>query len=83
MKVTVELSGRDVAILKHDLKDIDEWVQRAVRGKVAACSTRLAQTGRALLAADGATMVPARDDDAIDAALAHPKYQNRAARKEE
>lgn len=80
LTVTVKLSRRDCAILGHDLLDVPEWVAGAVEGKINSCAKRLAAEGSRLLVADGADMVPTKQEALIDAALNHPAYLNRAAR---
>ena len=39
--ITINLTDADVACLNNDLLDIDDWIQKAVKGKVAQCRKRL------------------------------------------
>lgn len=84
LKITVDISDADVAVLKNDILDPDEWVQKAVAGKINQCRKRMANTARDVLIADKAVdTMPATTDGLIDAYMARPDYKNRAARDAE
>ena len=52
LTVTVSISDADELALKNDLMDIDEWVQKAVTGKINNCKKRMLQAGTAGLLKD-------------------------------
>ena len=67
----------------NDLLDIDDWVQKAVAGKINNCKKRMAVQATAVLKADSdVETMPATDDGLIAALLARDDYKNRAAREE-
>ena len=81
--ITVQVSTTDEKILLNDLLDIDDWVQKAVAGKINNCKKRMAIQATAVLKADSdVETMPATDDGLIAALLARDDYKNRAAREE-
>jgi hypothetical protein len=79
--VTVEISDHNENILLNDLLDIDDWVQKAVVGKINNCGKRMANEATQVLKADDSVeTMPATDDGLVAALLARPDYKNRAAR---
>ena len=79
--VTVEINDLNEKILLNDLLDIDDWVQKAVVGKINNSKTRMADNASAILKADDSVeSMPATDDGLIEALLARSDYKNRAAR---
>ena len=79
--VTVEINDLNEKILLNDLLDIDDWVQKAVVGKINNCKTRMADNASAILKADASVeTMPATDDGLVEALLARSDYKNRAAR---
>jgi len=81
LTITVQISDADQVALEHDLLDIDDWVQKAVAGKVNNCRKRMASEAQAALMADPAvTTMPADADGLVSALRARPEYKNRAAR---
>ena len=79
--VTVEINDLNEKILLNDLLDIDDWVQKAVVGKINNSKTRMADNASAILKADDSVeTMPATDDGLIEALLARSDYKNRAAR---
>ena len=82
--VTVEINDLNQKILLNDLLDIDDWVQKAVVGKINNSKTRMADNASAILKADDSVeTMPATDDGLIEALLARSDYKNRAARDSE
>ena len=82
--VTVEINDLNEKILLNDLLDIDDWVQKAVVGKINNSKTRMADNASAILKADDSVeSMPATDDGLIEALLARSDYKNRAARDSE
>lgn len=84
LEITVNISDDEVACLKNDLLDIDDWVQKAVTGKINRCRKRFVREWQPKLFADpAATTMPAKEDAFISAVLARPDYKDRAAREAE
>ena len=79
--ITVEINDLNQKILLNDLLSIDDWVQKAVVGKINNCKTRMADNASAILKADASVeTMPATDDGLVEALLARSDYKNRAAR---
>ena len=79
--VTVEISDHNEKVLLNDLLDVDDWVQKAVIGKINSCAKRMAVEATAVLKADDSVEnMPATDDGLITALLARDDYKNRAER---
>ena len=79
--VTVEINDHNEKVLLNDLLDIDDWVQKAVVGKINNCGKRMATQATAVLKADASVeTMPATDDGLITALLARDDYKNRAER---
>ncbi len=80
--ITVALSDDDEAALLHDLIDIDDWVQKAVRGKINSCTQRMAAEAQAVLIADPTvTSMPASQPELVRRLRMRADYKNRAARE--
>ncbi len=83
LKITVTINDDNQAILKHDLLDIDAWVQAAVTGKINNCTKRMAAEATEVLKADGSVeTMPATNVALCKALIARDGYKNRAARVE-
>ena len=81
LTITVNISDADEKAMLNDLLDIDDWVQKAVLGKINNCKKRMAQSATAVLKADASVeTMPATDDGLIAALLARDDYKNRAER---
>ena len=81
LTITVNISDADEKAMLNDLLDIDDWVQKAVLGKINNCKKRMAQSATAVLKADASVeTMPATDDGLITALLARDDYKNRAER---
>ena len=79
--LTVEISDINAKILLNDLLDIDDWVQKAVVGKINNCKKRMAQEATTTLKADASVeTMPATDEGLIAALLARDDYKTRAER---
>lgn len=82
--ITVNISDTEKACLLNDLLDIDDWVQKAVKGKTNQCRKRLIREWQPKLFADPAvTTIPGDEARFISIVLARPDYKNRAAREAE
>ena len=81
LTVTVEISDHNENVLLHNIRDVDDWVQAAVVGKINNCSKRMANEATVVLKADASVeTMPATDDGLITALLARDDYKNRAER---
>ena len=81
LTVTVVINDDNQAILKHDLLDIDDWVQKAVIGKINNCTKRMAREATEILKADDSVeSMPATDVELCKALMAREGYKDRAAR---
>jgi hypothetical protein len=81
LTITVEMSDHNEKVLLNDLLDIDDWVQKAVVGKINNCKKRMAIEATAVLKADASVeSMPATDDGLITALLARDDYKTRAER---
>ena len=79
--VTVEISDHNEKVLLNDLLDIDDWVQKAVVGKINNCRKRMANEATAVLKADASVeTMPATDEGLQKALLARDDYKNRSER---
>ena len=82
LNVIVNISNEEEVCLLNDLLDIDNWVQKAIAGKINQCKKRLIREWMPKMFADSSvTTMPASEDAFISAVLARPDYKNRAARE--
>ena len=82
MQVIVEISDSDLICLKNDLLDVDDWVQKAVKGKISKCKGRLIQEWLPRLMADPAlTTIPSNEDELISYIVSRPDYKDRDAQE--
>jgi len=78
---TVEISDHNEKVLLNDLLDVDDWVQKAVVGKINNCGKRMAIQATAVLKADESVeTMPATDEGLQKALLARDDYKNRSER---
>ena len=78
------LSSTEEAVLKNDLLDIQDWVTKAIDGKVNNCKKRmLAEWLPKLYADDSVDSIPASEDEIVAMIVARSDYKNRAARDAE
>ena len=72
------LTTTEQSVLENDLLDIQDWVIKALNGKIAACKKRmLAQWLPILYADDSVTSIPANEDDLIALIVARADYKTR------
>ncbi len=80
--ITVNISRAEEACLRNDLMDIEDWVQKAVRGKINQCRKRFIREWQPKLMADpNVTDMPADEQRFIDAVLSRDDYMNRVDRE--
>ena len=78
---TIEISDHNEKVLLNDLLDVDDWVQKAVVGKINNCGKRMAIQATAVLKADESVeTMPATDEGLQKALLARDDYKNRSER---
>jgi hypothetical protein len=78
---TVEISDHNEKVLLNDLLDVDDWIQKAVIGKINNCSKRMSTEATAALKADPSVeTMPATDEGLQKALLARDDYKTRAER---
>lgn len=84
MRITVDIPDADALALKNDLVDIDDWVQKAVRGKVANCRSRMVTEWLPRLMADPEVLsIPAQENEMLALIVARPDYLDRVERDAE
>lgn len=81
MNITITLTQAEVDALEHDLLDIEEWINGAVRGKINRCRKRLIQQEQPKLLADPTvTTLPASEVELVSLIQSRPGYQKRKDR---
>tara|TARA_R100000234_G_scaffold109581_1_gene81494 strand:- start:341 stop:598 length:258 start_codon:yes stop_codon:yes gene_type:complete len=78
------LTDTEESVLKNDLIDVQEWVTKAIDGKVANCKKRMiAEWMPKLYADESVTQIPANENEVIAMIVARSDYKNRQERDEE
>ena len=82
LTITVTINDTDQKCLKDNLLDIEDWVQKAVTGKISACWGRFHQRWTTRLMNDQSFTdpIPSNKTDFVNLILARPDYEDRAAR---
>ena len=81
---TITLTSKEETALKNDLLDIDDWIQKAIAGKIHNCKKRMVNEWRPILFDDeSVSSIPANDDDFIALVVTRPEYKTRSERKAE
>ena len=81
LTITVNISDADEVVLKNDLLDIDDWVQKAVIGKIKNCKKRMIREWQPKLMADPTiTTMPADEVAFVASVVTRPDYKDRVAR---
>ena len=76
------LSSTEEAVLKNDLLDVQDWVDKAIDGKVNNCKKRMiAEWLPKLYADESVTQIPANEDDMIALVVARDDYKSREDRE--
>jgi len=82
MRITIDIPDADVLALKNDLLDINDWVQKAVTGKVANCRSRMVTEWLPRLMADPVvSTIPADEAEMIALIVTRPDYADRVTRE--
>jgi hypothetical protein len=78
------LSSTEEAVLKNDLLDVQDWVDKAIDGKINNCKKRMINEWLPKLYADDSVdSIPAGEDEIVAMVVARDDYKNRAARDAE
>ena len=78
------LSSTEEAVLKNDLLDVQDWVDKAIDGKVNNCKKRLiSEWMPKLYADDSVSSIPASEDEIVAMIVARDDYKDRVARDAE
>jgi len=78
------LTTTEESVLKNDLLDIQDWVTKAIDGKVNNCKKRMIQEWTPkLMADDSVDSIPADEDKLIEMIVARSDYKDRVARNAE
>ena len=78
------LSSLEESVLKNDLPDVQDWVNRAINGKINNCKKRMIREWLPkLYADDSVSSIPASEDEIIALVVARSDYKDRAARDAE
>ena len=78
------LSSTEEAVLKNDLLDVQDWVDKAIDGKVNNCKKRMiAEWMPKLYADDSVSSIPASEDEIVAMIIARDDYKDRVARDAE
>jgi len=72
------LTTLEESVLKNDLLDVGEWVEKAIDGKVNNCKKRMiAEWTPKLNADDSVESIPANEEKLIELIVARDDYKNR------
>jgi hypothetical protein len=78
------LTATEESVLKNDLLDPQDWVAKAIDGKVANCTKRMiAEWLPKLYADESVTQIPASEDEIVALVVARDDYKNRADKEAE
>jgi hypothetical protein len=75
------LTSTEESVLKNDLLDVQDWVDKAIDGKVNNCKKRMiAEWLPKLYADDSVDSIPASEDEIVAMIVARDDYQSREDR---
>ena len=78
------LTATEESVLKNDLLDVQDWVTKAIDGKVSNCKKRMiAEWFQKLYADDSVSSIPASEDEIVALVVARSDYKDRASRDAE
>ena len=78
------LTSLEESVLKNDLLDVQDWVDKAIDGKVSNCKKRMiAEWLPKLYADDSVSSIPASEDEIVALVVARSDYKDRVARESE
>ena len=83
-KQVMELSETDKKCLENDLLDIEDWIVKAIIGKINNCKKRFLNEWYPKLMADpNVDSIPANEKDLVEMVTSRPDYKNRKKRDKE
>ena len=83
-KQIMEISGTDEKCLKNDLLDIEDWIIKAIEGKINKCKKRLIREWNQKLMKDPSVKtIPANEEDFIELVTSRSDYKNRVEKEAE
>ena len=78
------LTSTEESVLKNDLLDVQDWVDKAIDGKVNNCKKRMiSEWLPKLYEDDSVSSIPASEDEIVAMIVARDDYKDRAARDSE
>ena len=78
------LTSLEESVLKNDLLDVQDWVDKAIDGKVSNCKKRMiTEWLPKLYADDSVSSIPASEDEIVALIVARSDYKDRTAREAE
>ena len=78
------LNATEEAVLKNDLLDVQDWVDKAIDGKVNNCKKRMiSEWLPKLYADDSVSSIPASEDEIVALIIGRDDYKDRTARDAE
>ena len=85
LTITVTINDIDQKCMKNDLLDLDDWVQKAVEGKVNNCWKRFQREWTTKLMNDETFTdpIPSNKTDFVNLVTARSDYKDRATRDAE
>ena len=85
LTITVTIDDTDQKCMKNDLLDLDDWVQKAVSGKINNCWKRFQREWTTKLMNDESytDSIPSNKTDFVNLVTARPDYKDRATRDAE
>jgi len=85
LTITVTIDDTDQKCMKNDLLDLDDWVQKAVEGKINNCWKRFQQSWTTKLMNDESftDAIPSNKTDFVNLVTARPDYKDRVTRDAE
>lgn len=80
----MEISDADIKCLENDLLDIEDWIRKAIEGKINNCKKRMIQEWQPKIFADpDVEFMPATVEEFIQGVVKRADYKNRKQRDKE
>ena len=84
LTITVNITDAEQLCLLNDLLDIEDWVQKAVKGKISQCRKRMIREWQPKLFNDPKVLtIPAKESKFIALVMKRADYKNRKQRDAE
>ena len=81
MRITIEITETEQALLEDSIADVQAWAVAAVRGKIKNCEKRFLQAWQKILIEDPAVEeIPATVEGIVDLVLERSDYLTKAER---